>query len=242
MTSDRDDGQLRRASRARNRRERWNRRRAEPRARRGRRGAGAALRVERRGRERAGRRDRGGGGPHADARCRSGRRRTRPSELVAEVERELGPVDVLAANAGLSRPGAWEDIDAEAFDETHRSQPASALPAGPPRAAGHARARLRPHPLHLVRRRAHRRHRRTSLCVVQGRPTRPDPFPCVARRGRRRDGQRDRPGADRGHRHAARGPRRADARRCRSGGSASLRRWPTSPSRCCATATSPARS
>lgn len=41
-----------------------------------------------------------------------------PERLVAEVERELGPVDVLAANAGLSRPGSWEDIDAQAFDET----------------------------------------------------------------------------------------------------------------------------
>jgi 3-oxoacyl-[acyl-carrier protein] reductase len=41
-----------------------------------------------------------------------------PERLVAEVERELGAVDVLAANAGLSRPGSWEDIDAQAFDET----------------------------------------------------------------------------------------------------------------------------
>jgi 3-oxoacyl-[acyl-carrier protein] reductase len=41
-----------------------------------------------------------------------------PERLVADVERELGPVDVLAANAGLSRPGAWEDVDAETFDAT----------------------------------------------------------------------------------------------------------------------------
>jgi 3-oxoacyl-[acyl-carrier protein] reductase len=41
-----------------------------------------------------------------------------PERLVGEVERELGPVDVLAANAGLSRAGTWEDVDAEAFDET----------------------------------------------------------------------------------------------------------------------------
>jgi 3-oxoacyl-[acyl-carrier protein] reductase len=41
-----------------------------------------------------------------------------PERLVGEVERELGPVDVLAANAGLSRPGSWEDVDAQAFDET----------------------------------------------------------------------------------------------------------------------------
>jgi 3-oxoacyl-[acyl-carrier protein] reductase len=41
-----------------------------------------------------------------------------PERLVSEVERELGPVDVLTANAGLSRPGSWEDVDAQAFDET----------------------------------------------------------------------------------------------------------------------------
>jgi 3-oxoacyl-[acyl-carrier protein] reductase len=41
-----------------------------------------------------------------------------PARLVGDVERELGPVDLLAANAGLSRPGSWEDVDAEAFDET----------------------------------------------------------------------------------------------------------------------------
>jgi 3-oxoacyl-[acyl-carrier protein] reductase len=41
-----------------------------------------------------------------------------PERLVGDVERELGPVDLLAANAGLSRPGSWEDVDAQAFDET----------------------------------------------------------------------------------------------------------------------------
>jgi 3-oxoacyl-[acyl-carrier protein] reductase len=41
-----------------------------------------------------------------------------PERLVDSVERELGPVDILAANAGLSRPGSYEEIDAEAFDET----------------------------------------------------------------------------------------------------------------------------
>ena len=38
--------------------------------------------------------------------------------LVETVEKLLGPVDVLVANAGLSRPGSYEDIDASAFDET----------------------------------------------------------------------------------------------------------------------------
>jgi 3-oxoacyl-[acyl-carrier protein] reductase len=41
-----------------------------------------------------------------------------PERLVDAVERELGPVDVLAANAGLSRPARFEDVDAAAFDET----------------------------------------------------------------------------------------------------------------------------
>jgi 3-oxoacyl-[acyl-carrier protein] reductase len=43
---------------------------------------------------------------------------TAPERLVADVEGELGPVDVLAANAGLSRPATWEEVDAQAFDET----------------------------------------------------------------------------------------------------------------------------
>jgi 3-oxoacyl-[acyl-carrier protein] reductase len=43
---------------------------------------------------------------------------TAPERVVGEVERELGPVDLLAANAGLSRPGTWEEVDAEAFDES----------------------------------------------------------------------------------------------------------------------------
>jgi 3-oxoacyl-[acyl-carrier protein] reductase len=40
-----------------------------------------------------------------------------PERLVGEVERSLGAVDVLVANAGLGRRGPWEDVDAEAFDE-----------------------------------------------------------------------------------------------------------------------------
>jgi 3-oxoacyl-[acyl-carrier protein] reductase len=43
---------------------------------------------------------------------------TAPGRIVADVERDLGPVDVLVANAGLSRPGSWEEVDAQMFDET----------------------------------------------------------------------------------------------------------------------------
>lgn len=38
--------------------------------------------------------------------------------LVDEVEGSLGRIEVLVANAGLSRAGTWETVDAEAFDET----------------------------------------------------------------------------------------------------------------------------
>lgn len=39
-----------------------------------------------------------------------------PGELVRKVEAELGPVDVLVANAGDATPGGLETIDEEAFD------------------------------------------------------------------------------------------------------------------------------
>ena len=41
-----------------------------------------------------------------------------PSASSTRSRGELGAIDLLAANAGLSRPGTYEDIDATAFDET----------------------------------------------------------------------------------------------------------------------------
>jgi 3-oxoacyl-[acyl-carrier protein] reductase len=41
-----------------------------------------------------------------------------PDRLIDAVESELGPVDVLVANHGLSRPARFEQVDAAAFDET----------------------------------------------------------------------------------------------------------------------------
>ncbi|HEY4024581.1 MAG TPA: SDR family NAD(P)-dependent oxidoreductase [Pseudonocardiaceae bacterium] len=43
---------------------------------------------------------------------------TAPERLVADVTSTLGEIDVLVANAGLSHPGGYEEIDAAAFDET----------------------------------------------------------------------------------------------------------------------------
>jgi 3-oxoacyl-[acyl-carrier protein] reductase len=39
-----------------------------------------------------------------------------PEQLVAQVEHELGPIDVLVANAGLGQQASWEDVDARSFD------------------------------------------------------------------------------------------------------------------------------
>jgi 3-oxoacyl-[acyl-carrier protein] reductase len=41
-----------------------------------------------------------------------------PDRLIDAVEAELGPVDILAANAGLGNRASYEDVDAAAFDET----------------------------------------------------------------------------------------------------------------------------
>ncbi|MEA2281103.1 MAG: 3-oxoacyl-[acyl-carrier protein] reductase [Solirubrobacteraceae bacterium] len=40
-----------------------------------------------------------------------------PAQLADAVADQLGPVDLLAANAGIGRPGSWEEVDAEWFDE-----------------------------------------------------------------------------------------------------------------------------
>jgi 3-oxoacyl-[acyl-carrier protein] reductase len=41
-----------------------------------------------------------------------------PEQLVDTVARELGPIDVLAANAGLGQVTPYEDVDSVMFDET----------------------------------------------------------------------------------------------------------------------------
>ena len=43
---------------------------------------------------------------------------TAPALLLAEVERELGAIDVLAANAGMARTRTIDEVDAAAFDES----------------------------------------------------------------------------------------------------------------------------
>src|SRR5215211_1436502 len=127
-----------------------------------------------------------------------------PGRLGDEAERALGPVDVLAANAGLSRPASYGEVDATAFDETLAINLRAPYLLARRVLPGHARARVRADPVHVVGRRADRRHRRSALRLVEGGAARAHALPGVPGRARRGDGQRDRPGADRGDRDAAR--------------------------------------
>ena len=58
------------------------------------------------------------GGGRAEAFASDLRDTDAPEQLVAAVEAALGEIDILCANAALSRPGSFEEIDANAFDET----------------------------------------------------------------------------------------------------------------------------
>jgi 3-oxoacyl-[acyl-carrier protein] reductase len=50
---------------------------------------------------------------HADLRDRAA-----PEQLIDAVEEQLGPIDILAANAGTGRVTSYEDVDGALFDET----------------------------------------------------------------------------------------------------------------------------
>ena len=41
-----------------------------------------------------------------------------PGQLIAQVRRDLGPVEVLVANHGIGRQATYDEVDADAFDRT----------------------------------------------------------------------------------------------------------------------------
>jgi 3-oxoacyl-[acyl-carrier protein] reductase len=41
-----------------------------------------------------------------------------PGQLIAEVQRDLGPVEVLVANHGIGRQATYDEVDADTFDRT----------------------------------------------------------------------------------------------------------------------------
>ena len=73
--------------------------------------------------------------------------------MVVQVESELGPIDLLVANAGIGGPDGptWE-VDPGRVVARARGERARRLPLLPRRDPGHARARRRPHRDHRQRR------------------------------------------------------------------------------------------
>ena len=74
-----------------------------------------------------------------------------------------GPVEVLVANAGITRDSLLMRMSDEEFDVGHRHQPRRRLPLRPPRQQGHDPAAQGPDHLHLQRRR--------PLRLARARPT-----------------------------------------------------------------------
>ena len=89
--------------------------------------------------------------------------------MVAGVERELGPIDVLVNNAGIALVRTLDDLTEEDFDRTIAVNLKSVFLCTQAVLPGHARAQMGPHRQHLLRRGARRRRRRAALQRLQGR-------------------------------------------------------------------------
>ena len=158
----------------------------------------------------------------------------------ATVER-FGRLDILVANAGVGHVASYEEVDGALFDET-----LAVNLRAPYLLARHVlpgmRARIWSHPLHLVRRRLHRGDCRPPLRGFQGSAARAHPLLRATRRAGRSHRERDRAGADRGHRNRPSATRNSSPHGYRSAASERPPRSQTSRSPSFGTATSPTRS
>ena len=163
---------------------------------------------------------------------------TRPARPASkQVEAELGPVEVLVNNAGITARRHVPPHDARAVERGDQHQSQFAVQHEPPGDRGHARAQVRPHHQHLLDQRPEGPDR--------ARPTIPPPRPATSaspRRWRRRARAPASPSTPSAR--AISTPRwcrrcrrtcwrRTSCRRSRSAGSASRRRsraaWCSSP-------------
>ena len=90
------------------------------------------------------------------------------ARLMAAVERELGPVDVLVNNAGIGLVRSVDELTEADFDRTIAVNLKSAFLCTQAVLPG-MRARLGPHRQHLLRRGARRRRCRRALQRLEGR-------------------------------------------------------------------------
>ena len=128
---------------------------------------------------------------------------------IAQVEAELGPIEVLVNNAGITRDAHVPQDDAGAVARGDRHQPQRPLQHDPPGLARHARAQVRADHQHQLDQRPEGPGRSGQLFRRQGGRHRLDQGAGAGRRARRHHRQRDLP---RLHRHRD-GPRRS-TRRC----------------------------
>ena len=94
---------------------------------------------------------------------------------VSQVEDQLGPVEVLVANAGITRDGLLVRMSEDDFETVRRHQPHRHLAARQARRAEDDEGPLGADHRRVVGRRLHRRARAVELRLVQGRPHRPGP-------------------------------------------------------------------
>ena len=147
---------------------------------------------------------------------------------VKQVEAELGPIDVLVNNAGITRDAQLHRMKPEQWTDGDQHQSRLAVQHVPPGDRGHARAQIRPHRQYLLDQRPEGPDRPVQLFRRQGRRDRLHQGAGAGGRARRHHRQRDLPRLHR-HRHGARRCRRtcwrrACCRRFRSAGWASRKR------------------
>jgi hypothetical protein len=116
---------------------------------------------------------------------------------IAQVEADLGPIDIVVANAGITRDAVPQD-DARAVERGDRHQPHRRLQHRAPGLARHARAQVRPGDRDLLDQRPEGPDGPGELCRDQGGRSRHRQEPRAGRRARRHHRQRDLP---RLHRH-----------------------------------------
>ena len=131
---------------------------------------------------------------------------TRAWTACAQVEAELGPVDVLVNNAGITRDTTMKRMDHQQVAGGDRHQSRRLLQHGQGGVRGHDRARLGPDRQHRLDQRPGRAIWPGQLCRRQVGHPRLHQGAGAGRRAQRRDRQRDRAGLYR-HRHGRRGAR-----------------------------------
>ena len=147
---------------------------------------------------------------------------------IKQVEADLGPVDVLVNNAGITRDAHVPQDDAAAMERGHRHQSLRRLQHDASGVERHARPQVRPRHHHLLDQRPEGPGRPGQLFGGQGRRHRLHQGAGAGRRARRHHRQRHLPRLHRhrdGHGGAGEGAERAHhRRRSRSAASASRRR------------------